>query len=101
MDLLIKRFSVRYQGKDYGPGSVIYGVPDEMAEGLVAESNGTIEALPARQAAEEAAPAAQDAGSAETGTAAESEGKPAAKGKAKAADDEASLPNVDPAATVK
>jgi hypothetical protein len=48
-DLRINRFTVRYQGKDYGPGSIIPGVPDDMANKLVVESNGTIEALPRRE----------------------------------------------------
>lgn len=49
MDLHVKRFKVRYQGKDYGPNSVIYNVEQELAEKLAAGSNGTIEALPARE----------------------------------------------------
>lgn len=53
MNLHVKRFTVRYRGKDYGPGSVIYDVEQEEATDLIAGSNGTIEALPER---EEAAP---------------------------------------------
>ncbi|SDD89529.1 hypothetical protein [Sporomusa acidovorans] len=49
MDLHVKRFKVRYQGKDYGPGSVIYNVEQELAKKLAAGSNGTIEALPERE----------------------------------------------------
>lgn len=48
MDLHVKQFTVRYQGKDYGPGSIIYGMPNDEAEKLIEESNGTIEALPER-----------------------------------------------------
>ena len=48
MDLHVKRFLVSYQGKRYGPGSVIYNVPSEIANKLLSESNGTIEALPQR-----------------------------------------------------
>ena len=91
MDLLIKRFSVRYQGSDFGPGSVLYDVEAAVAAKLVAESNGEIEALPSRE--EAAKPKA----------AAEAAAKSKAKGKAAeaAAEDEAALPSVDPAATVK
>ena len=49
MDLHVKRFKVRYQGKDYGPGSVIYGVDQEQAESLIVGSNGTIAALPGKE----------------------------------------------------
>ena len=48
MDLHVKKFQVRYQGNNYGPGSVIYDVPNGVGEKLIAESNGTIEAMPKR-----------------------------------------------------
>ncbi|HWR07757.1 hypothetical protein [Sporomusa sp.] len=51
MDLHIKQFTVRYQGKDYGPGSVIYDVEQAVAENLIAGSNGTIAALPGKEEA--------------------------------------------------
>lgn len=48
MDLYVKQFTVRYQGKDCGPGSIIYDVDQKLAERLISGSNGTIEALPER-----------------------------------------------------
>ena len=48
MNLHIKRFSVRREGVNYGPNSVIYDVPEDEAEKLISESNGTIEAMPER-----------------------------------------------------
>ena len=50
MDLHNKKFTVRYQGVDYGPGTVIYGVDDALAEQLISDSNGAIEALPEKEA---------------------------------------------------
>ncbi len=49
MNLLINQFTVRYQGKDYGPGSVIYNMNKKEAAALIAGSNGTIVALPERE----------------------------------------------------
>ncbi|WP_425057624.1 hypothetical protein SCACP_21410 [Sporomusa carbonis] len=78
MDLYIKQFKVRYQGQDYGPGSVLYGVPDALAKKLVDESNGAIEALSAQNGAKVVP-------------------DPAAEVK----ESTVSLPSVDPAQTVK
>ncbi|MBP2655885.1 MAG: hypothetical protein H6Q73_3454 [Firmicutes bacterium] len=85
MDLHVKKFKVRYQGQDYGPGTVIYGVPDDIAKELINGSNGAIEALPDRQ------PVAETANQDE---------KQSGKNKIKASDDTA-LPSVDPSSTVK
>lgn len=50
MDIQILRFSVRHNGKEYGPGTV-YDMDDEAARKLVEESNGDIIELPPRPAA--------------------------------------------------
>lgn len=49
MDIQINKFAVRYQGQDYGPGSVIYGLDDMTGIELVESSNGDIVALPSRK----------------------------------------------------
>ena len=87
MDLHVKRFKVRYQGKDYGPGSIIYDVEQEQAESLIAGGNGTIEALPER---EESAPVASSRGR---------RGKEAKE--TEAVDNIVGLPTIDPSKTVK
>jgi len=51
LDLHVNQFNVRYQGKDYGPGSVIYNMNKKEAAALIAGSNGTIVALPEREEA--------------------------------------------------
>lgn len=84
MDILVKQFTVRREGRNYGPQSIIQGVPDEEAAKLIAESNGALVELPAREAEPET--------DAKEPTAGKSGGKKA---------DDAALPNVDPAATVK
>lgn len=56
MDIRINRFNVSYQGKIYGPGSVIYNVSKKIGEKLVEESNGEIEKLPLRGEIEELPP---------------------------------------------
>lgn len=89
MNLHVKRFTVRYQGKDYGPGSVIYDVEQEQAKSLIAGGSGTIEALPER---EESAPAATSLGR---------KGKEAKDADISVTDDMAGLPAVDPSKTVK
>ena len=53
MDIRINRFNVRYQGKIYGPGSVIYNVPEITGKDLVKESNGEMEELPLREETKE------------------------------------------------
>lgn len=80
MDLHVKRFTIRYRGKDYGPGSVIYDVPDKEAKALVVGSNGTIEGLPMRKPGRQPETDMADAG-----------GATGAEG----------LPSLDPAKTVK
>jgi hypothetical protein len=59
MDLIVKKFAVRYGGRDYGPGQlggeIIADVPDSLAKSLVAGSNGTIAELPRREAGAEKA----------------------------------------------
>lgn len=86
LNLHVKRFTVRYQGKDYGPGSVIYDVEHEEAADLIAGSNGTIEALPER---EETAPTASRRGG---------KGKDAKDAESA---DSIGLPTIDPSKTVK
>ena len=86
MDLLIKQFKLRYQGKDYGPSSVIYDVEKGLAERLIAGSNGTIESLPEREVT---TADAKDAGNKKT-----------ARNKDNG-DGAGALPSVDPSKTVK
>jgi hypothetical protein len=53
-DIQILKFSVRRDGVDYGPGhpdgAVIYDLPTDEADKLIAESNETIVELPKREA---------------------------------------------------
>jgi hypothetical protein len=90
MDLRIKRFTVRYEGEDYGPGNVIYGVPEKMAKKLVAESNGEIEELPPRV---ENVPAGETGGNHQLDQKADGDVDTGQTG--------VGLPQVDPGKTVK
>jgi len=49
VDILVKRFTVKHNGKHYGPGDIICNVPDESGRKIVNESNGEMEELPARE----------------------------------------------------
>lgn len=45
MDILVNRFAVKYNGVKYGPDhkeNIIKNVPENIAEELIANSNGTI-----------------------------------------------------------
>ena len=52
-DVQVLKFAVRRDKVRYGPGqeagSVIYDLPTEVADSLIAESNGTIVELPKRE----------------------------------------------------
>jgi hypothetical protein len=85
MDLHVKRFTVRYQGKDYGPDSVIYDVKIDLGKKLIADSNGTIAALPKREAAKQEPNAGKGKG--------DQDAIPANTGEG--------LPSLDPSQTVK
>ncbi|MDU2063775.1 MAG: hypothetical protein E6713_02955 [Sporomusaceae bacterium] len=76
MNVRVNRYTVRHNGKDYGPGKVITGLSDEEGQKLVDESNGDIEEIVIP--AEATTPA---------------EGDPNSGG--------AELPPIDPSATVK
>ena len=85
MDILVHQFKVRYQGKDYGPNSIIQGISGEEGKSLIAGSNGALAELPARgEAPQEPA--------SDTGTSGDTDGD---------TDAGAELPKVDPAKTVK
>lgn len=73
VDIRVNQFYVKRNGEIYGPGGVLYGVPDEEGKKLVEESNGELEVLPENTATD--APGANEAG-------------------------EIKLPKVDPAKTV-
>lgn len=64
-DIQILKFAVKRNGVRFGPGlpagNVIYGLPDEEADHLIAESNGTIVELPKREDVEKKVAAAQTA----------------------------------------
>ncbi|WP_094607738.1 hypothetical protein SPSIL_009000 [Sporomusa silvacetica DSM 10669] len=93
MDLHVKQFTVRYQGKDCGPGSIIYDVDQELGENLIADSNGTIEALPEREVS--AASTTDVKVSADIGA------STVADTSTETGDSTATLPSVDPKKTVK
>jgi hypothetical protein len=44
-NVIIKQFTVRHQGQDYGPGEIISGLSDDEAKQLIAGSNGKIAEL--------------------------------------------------------
>lgn len=102
MDLLINQFTVRYQGKDYGPGSVICNMDKKEAAALIAGSNGTIVALPER---EDTLPNVEELPKAETPNGRKRNATTAEK--AATADvsedvaDITALPAIDPSQTVK
>jgi hypothetical protein len=62
-DIQVLKFCVRRNKVRYGPGqpagSILYDLPDEEADHLIAESNGTIVELPRREAVEQKVSAAK------------------------------------------
>lgn len=52
-DVQINKFRVKCDGVYYGPGqsagNILYDLPEEMADALIADSNGTIVEIPKRE----------------------------------------------------
>ena len=52
-DIQVNRFRVKFGGEHYGPGqeagNIIYDMPAEMADALIAGSNGTVVEIPKRE----------------------------------------------------
>lgn len=62
MDLLVKRYTLRHNGKDYGPGTLLKGIPDDEAAEIIRIADGDVEALQAEVDADGADQAANEKG---------------------------------------
>jgi len=93
-DVMVNKFRVKHNGTYFGPGQpdgqIIYGLPEKMADDLIAGSNGKIVEIPKREEVEENIQAAK--------------AKSGKKGKVVDEDDDSEggdgLPKVDPRSTV-
>lgn len=58
MDLIVKRYTLRHNGIDYVPGTLLKNIPDDEAAEIIRVADGDVEALKTEAVAEESTPSA-------------------------------------------
>ena len=62
MDLIVKRYTLRHNGIDYAPGTLLKNIPDDEAAEIIRVADGDVEALKTEAVAEESTPSADTKG---------------------------------------